>query len=78
MVKCIEILVRCPGDPLGRPVLGFELVQPLRIGRDDRRINAELLARDEALGDAAGENGFEEMAKEIAVAESSLSVLREG
>jgi len=48
------------------------------VGPDDRGIGAKAVAADQPFSDAARQNMFEEVTKQIAVAEPAMAVLREG
>ncbi len=63
---------------LGRPVANGARVLRVGVGADDARVHSEVLAADEALGDAARDNALEQPADEVAVAETAVTVLREG
>jgi hypothetical protein len=47
------------------------------IGPDDRGIGAKAVAADQPFRDAARQNALKELAKQIAVAEPAMAVLRE-
>ncbi len=48
------------------------------VGFDDARIDGKALALDETCGQAEADHALEHQAQQIAVAEASMPVLREG
>jgi hypothetical protein len=50
----------------------------VRIGLDHASVDGEALAADQALAHAASQHRLEDVAECIALAESAVSVLREG
>src|SRR6185312_17525238 len=79
IVEHSEVLIDSPAGHLGRKALrSFDALLPVRIGLDQAGIDSKTFAADQALVHAPTQDGLEQLAYEITIAEAAMAVLREG
>jgi len=78
VIQRLEILIRGAGDAFWRPPSRLNLVQPLCVRLNDRRVNAEGFAANQIFRNAAGQHRLEQMAEEVTIAKAAMAVLRKG